>query len=180
MLTTISGKRMYAAWKTDDASLLSNKPESLPNLFKTSGALDLMLGNVEGGQRLLVARVEGKPIAVLYRAKDLQAGNESTKFISSLGINKTTSIDRVENVSKEIVLAQDGTNYELSVPLSLLRMLARPEQTIKGDIGILRGNGFQTMQRLYWNNKSTGLTSDLASEAELTPQLWGDFSFKIK
>jgi hypothetical protein len=174
----IAGNRLYAAWKTDDASLLSNKPESLPNLFKTGGALDLMLGNVEGGQRLLVARVEGKPTAVLYRTQDVQAGTEPTKFISSLGINKTTSIDRVENVSNQIVLAQDGNNYELSVPLSLLRMQPRPEQTIRGDIGILRGNGFQTMQRLYWHNKSTGLTSDLASEAELTPQLWGNFSFK--
>ncbi|MEJ7560640.1 MAG: PA14 domain-containing protein [Pedobacter sp.] len=174
----ISGNRLYAAWKTDDASLLNNKPESLSNLFKTGGALDLMLGNVEGGQRLLVARVEGQPIAVLYRTRDAQAGTEPTKFISSLGINKTTSIDRVENVSKQIVLAQDGNNYEISVPLSLLKLQPRPDQTIKGDIGILRGNGFQTMQRLYWNNKSTGLTSDLASEAELTPQLWGNFNFK--
>jgi hypothetical protein len=174
----ISGDRLYAVWKTDDPNLLYNKPESLPNLFKTGGALDLMLGNVEGGQRLLVTRVEGRPTAVLYRTQDPQAGVEPTKFISNLGINKTTTIDRVENVSAQIVLVQDGKNYELSVPLSLLRLKPQAGQSIKGDIGILRGNRFQTMQRLYWNNKSTGLTSDLASEAELMPQLWGTFVFK--
>ncbi|MES2454912.1 MAG: PA14 domain-containing protein [Bacteroidota bacterium] len=174
----ISGDRLYAAWKTDDPNLLSNKPESLPNLFKTGGALDLMLGNVEAGQRLLVTRVDGQTTAVLYRTRDMQAGGEPVKFISSLGINKTTTIDRVENVSAQIVLAQDGKNYELSVPLSLLLLQPKADQSIKGDIGILRGNGFQTMQRLYWTNKSTGLTSDLASEAELTPQLWGTFVFK--
>jgi hypothetical protein len=48
----------------------------------------------------------------------------------------------------------------------------------QGDLGILRGNGFQTLQRVYWHNKSAGLVSDLASEAELTPQLWGTFEFK--
>ena len=176
----ISDNRLYASWKTDDASLLNNKPESLPNLFKTGGALDLMLGNVEGGQRLLTAMVDGRPTAVLYRAKDPQIGIEPTKFISSLGINRTTSIDRVENVSKQVVFAQDGNNYELSVPLSLLELEPSADQSIKGDIGILRGNGFQTMQRIYWYNKATGLTSDLASEAELTPKLWGEFIFKKK
>ena len=52
---------------------------------------------------------------------------------------------------------------------------ARPEvmQAIKGDIGILRGNGFQTLQRVYWNNKATAITADVPSEAELTPKLWG-------
>jgi len=174
----ISGDRLYAAWKTDDVNLLSNKPESLPNLFKTGGALDLMLGNVEGGQRLLVALVAGKPVAVLYRRHDEQAGGEPTKFISSLGINKTTTIDRVENVSTQLVFAQKGGNYEFSIPLGLLRLQPKLNESIRGDIGILRGNGFQTMQRLYWNNKSTGLTSDLASEAELTPKLWGVFDFK--
>ncbi|MES2828863.1 MAG: PA14 domain-containing protein [Bacteroidota bacterium] len=175
----ISGQRLYAFWKTDDPDLLKNKPESLPNLFKTGGALDLMLGNVEGGQRVLISLVNGKSTAVLYRTQDAQAGSEPTKFISSLGINKTTSIDRVENVSAQVVLAQDGNNYEISIPLSLLQLQPRQDQPIQGDIGILRGNGFQTMQRLYWNNKSTGLTSDLASEAELTPMLWGSFVFKL-
>ncbi len=45
-------------------------------------------------------------------------------------------------------------------------------------IGLLRGNGFQTLQRVYWHDKATGLVSDLASEAQLTPALWGPWTFK--
>jgi hypothetical protein len=51
-------------------------------------------------------------------------------------------------------------------------------ETIKADIGILRGNGLQTVQRAYWNNKATSITSDVPSEAELTPNLWGQWVFR--
>ena len=51
-------------------------------------------------------------------------------------------------------------------------------EAIKADIGILRGNGFQTLQRVYWNNKATAITADVPSEAELTPALWGKWQFK--
>ena len=52
---------------------------------------------------------------------------------------------------------------------------AEAGQSLKGDIGVLRGNGFQTLQRVYWSNKATGITADVPSEAQLTPQLWGWF-----
>jgi hypothetical protein len=34
------------------------------------------------------------------------------------------------------------------------------------------------VHRVYWTNKATGLTSDIPSEAELTPHLWGKWEFK--
>jgi hypothetical protein len=173
----VSGERLFAAFKTDDANLLANKPESLSTLFKSGGALDLMLGNVEGAQRLLVSRVDGKTTAMLYRPRDPEAGGEATRFVSNIGTLKTLSFDLVRDVSAQVRLAQDGSNYELSVPLELLKLAPQPGQEIKGDMGVLRGNGFQTTQRTYWRNKATGLTSDLASEAELTPQLWGTWQF---
>lgn len=46
-----------------------------------------------------------------------------------------------------------------------------------GQVGILRGNGFQTTQRVYWQNKATGLTADVPGEAMLTPNLWGRWRF---
>ncbi|MDQ3814725.1 MAG: hypothetical protein M3347_12340, partial [Armatimonadota bacterium] len=174
----VAGDRLYAAFKTDDPNLLANKPEALPNLFKTGGALDLMLGNVQGGQRLLVTKVQGKTTAVLYRPRDPNRAGDPVKFISNIGINKTIVMDRVENVSEQVTLAGDAGNYEISVPLALLNLQPEAGQSIKGDIGILRGNGFQTLQRVYWHNKATGLVSDLASEAELTPQLWGTVQFE--
>jgi hypothetical protein len=44
---------------------------------------------------------------------------------------------------------------------------------------VLRGDGQKTVQRVYWSNKATGLVSDIPSEAELTPQLWGTFKFVL-
>ena len=176
----ISGDHLFAAFKTDDANLLQNQPDSLNTLFKSGGALDLMLDNVEGGQRLLISRVgegqKAKIVAVLYRPRDPKATAEPVKFISNLGATRTVTMARVQDVSEQIMLAQDGNNYELSVPLSLLEWTPQVGQSIKADIGVLRGNGFQTTQRAYWHNKATGLTADLASEAELTPQLWGEFA----
>ncbi len=70
-----------------------------------------------------------------------------------------------------------SANYEISVPLSVLGLTPAPGLALRGDIGILRGNGFQTTQRVYWSNKATGITADVPSEAELTPQLWGRWEF---
>jgi hypothetical protein len=44
---------------------------------------------------------------------------------------------------------------------------------LKGDIGILRGDGSKTLSRSYWNNKATSVISDVPSEAELTHQIFG-------
>ncbi|MBV9849389.1 MAG: discoidin domain-containing protein [Armatimonadetes bacterium] len=176
----VSGDRLYAAFQTGDAGLLNNSPEALQNLFKTGGALDIMLEAIPGGERLLVTQVSGKTAAVLYRPHVPGTTTEPVKFVSMLGINKTVTMDRVDDVSDQVMLAGDGQgNYEFSVPLSLLSFSSQPGRTLNGDVGILRGNGHQTLQRVYWHNKSTGLVSDLASEAELTPQLWGTFTLDV-
>lgn len=36
-----------------------------------------------------------------------------------------------------------------------------------------RSDGLQTIQRVYWSNKATGIVQDVPSEAILTPQFWG-------
>ena len=174
----VAGDRLYAAFKTDEPELLRNRPEAIQNLFKSGGALDVQLGNVEGGQRLLVTKNGDKTIAVLYRPHDPGAGGEPARFTSNIGALKTTVIDRVQDVSDQVTLAQDGNNYEFSVPLALLKLSPQAGQNISGDIGVLRGNGTTTLQRVYWHIKGTGLVSDLASEAELTPGLWGRLEFQ--
>jgi hypothetical protein len=35
----------------------------------------------------------------------------------------------------------------------------------------------QVLSRLYWSNKATGIVSDIPSEAELQPSLWGVWEF---
>ncbi|MEA3212271.1 MAG: hypothetical protein QOE70_5328 [Chthoniobacter sp.] len=191
----IAGDRLYAAFRTQDAELLKNSGETPNAPFKTGGCLDLMLGAnpaadpkrprpVAGDERLLVTQVGGKTLALLYRAV-VPGTKEPVPFSSPW---RTITIDRVDDVSAQVQLATSiekndkgkvaSAFYELSVPLSALGLKAGDGQSIKADLGILRGNGFQTLQRVYWNNKATAITADVPSEAELTPALWGKWLFK--
>lgn len=181
----ITGDRLYAAFRTGDANLLRNSGE-IPNaLFKTGGALDLMIGTDEaadgkrpkpvvGDCRLLVTQVKGRTVARLYRPV-VPGTTEPVPFSSPW---RTITLDRVDDVSAQVQLATTNGNYELSIPLATLGLKPQPSHPIKGDIGILRGNGFQTLQRVYWANKASGITADVPSEAELVPMLWGQWEFK--
>ena len=191
----VSAGRLFAAFQVDDADLLRNSGQSLPNLFKTGGCLDLMIGTdpqadparrqaVAGDRRLLVTRVDGKTVAMLYCPVAPGAKAEPVPFGSPL---RTIRFDRVEDVSALVKLAgrtiDDAKRkiktavFELSVPLETLGLKPRNGLTIRGDVGILRGMDFQTLHRVYWHNKATGLVSDLPSEAELRPDLWGTWRF---
>jgi hypothetical protein len=192
--------RLYAAFKVDDPNLLSNSGESLRNLFKTGGALDLMIATVPDAlpaadphrdhavasdERLLVTRVKGKTVAMLYQPVVAGAHDEPVAFSSPL---RTIRFDRVADVSDQVQLASTTEKnerertergfFEFSIPLATLGLKPRPGLVLRGDIGILRGAEFRTLQRVYWRNKATGITADIPSEAELTPQLWGTFEFK--
>lgn len=172
----VSGGRLFAAFQTGDAKLLQNAGESTALLFKGGGALDLQLATREGGMRLLVAQVNGKTRATLYRPRVPGTTTAKVKFSSP---NRTISFDRVDDVSAQITLKGDGKGfYEMSFPLSLLEWKAEAGTIVRGDIGVLRGNGFQTLQRVYWRNKASGLVSDVPSEAELSPHLWGDWKLE--
>jgi|GEM_PF-1559128 len=180
----VSADRLYAAFKTRDARLLStNSGETPQAIFKTGGGLDLMLGAdpaadrnrvdpVAGDVRLVVTHVKDKPVAMLYRA--VVPGTTAPVPFSSPW--RTVTIDRVEDVSAVVELSADGRgSYEFSVPLKTLGLVPSPGLTIKADVGILRGSAGVTIERLYWHNKGTGLTADLPGEAMLTPAMWGEW-----
>lgn len=183
----VAGGRLYAAWRTGNPKLLENSGEMPIAPFKTGGALDLMIGAnpnadparnipVAGDVRLLVTVVDKKPRALLYRAV-VQGTRESDKVPFSSPW-RTVTFDKVDDVSAQIEFAEADGNFEVSVPLDLLLLRPATGMTIKGDIGILRGQGGQTTARIYWANKATGITADVPSEAMLTPSLWGTWEFK--
>jgi hypothetical protein len=137
-----------------------------------------------GDMRLLIALVKGNPVAVLYRPVDPGGRKNSTLFESPL---RTIRFDDVEDVSSSTQLVKQSnssnanspsdTSFLFSIPLSVLGLKPAPGLALRGDIGVLRGDGLKTVQRVYWSNKATGLVSDVPSEAELTPQLWGNLKF---
>ncbi|HEV3427427.1 MAG TPA: hypothetical protein VG320_06060 [Paraburkholderia sp.] len=193
----IFADRLYIAVSTDTPTLLDNSGEALQNLFATGGGIDLMLGAnadadpnrsnaVQGDERLVVSRVHDMTKAMLFRPVAAPDGLAPITYSSPL---RTIHFDRVDEVSDKVDVsiepqqaaggqqAMPGVLYKISVPLSVLGLNATAGRTLAGDIGVLRGNGFQTLQRAYWSNKAGGLVSDLPGEAELTPNLWGKLRF---
>jgi hypothetical protein len=185
----VAGGRLYAAFRTAEPNLLVNSGAVANAPFKTGGALDLMVGAdshadparktpVAGDVRLLVYRVNGQTKAMLYRA--VVTGTRNPVPFSSPW--RTITLDQVQDVTglvdfKALSGADAGT-YLFSIPLETLGLKPAPGERIKADIGILRGSPVETLQRVYWSNKATGITSDVPSEAELTPNLWGEWIFK--
>ena len=188
----IGAGRLYVAFKTGDPNALYNSGTSLQNLFKTGGALDLMLATNPGSDpqrksaaagdiRLLVSMVRGKPVAVLYRQVAVEGAKNSVRFESPL---RSLRFDDVQDVTRSLQFvagkvdssanSAEAGNFEFSIPLEILGLKPVPGVSLRGDVGLLRGDGLRTTQRVYWSNKATGLVSDVPSEAELTPQLWGN------
>ncbi|HBC87668.1 MAG TPA: hypothetical protein DCZ94_11985 [Lentisphaeria bacterium] len=185
----ISGDRLYLAYRTADKDILRNSGEKINLIFKTGGALDLMIATnpsanpkrtdpVAGDLRLLVAKVKDKPVAVLYRA--VVPGTAEKDRVPFSSPWRTTYIDKVEDVSDQVQLAGVEGDFEVSIPLKVLGLNPVGMKRLKADIGVLRGDGFQTLQRVYWSNKATGITADIPSEAMLSPNLWGEWEFKTK
>lgn len=196
----IADDKLIAIWQTYDKNLLQNSGESLTNLFKSGGCLDIMISTntkaepnrrqpVKGDQRLLITQVDkDKTVAVIYEPVS-DSKEHSAEFGSPL---RTLRFDRVQVVTDQVTLAsqtvkdlkldKDGsiqqTTYEVSIPLSVFGLKPKSGDKIKFDIGILRGDGSQTLQRVYWTNKASGIVSDIPSEAELIPALWGELEIK--
>ena len=176
---------MQIVYRTGNADALANGGKDAQFAFKTGGALDLMLGTdanadaaradpVAGDERLLVTRQDGKMVAMLYRAvvpgtPDLAR----TAFTSPVG---RATFDRVDDVSDEVKLTQNGGDFTLVVPLQTLG-LDPTKGAVRADFGLLRGDGAQTTRRLYWSNKNTDIVSDIPSEARLQPNQWGALEF---
>jgi hypothetical protein len=182
----VSPQNLYAFWGTGDPHLLESGAGDYRFAFKYGGALDLMIGAnprapinrsspVAGDLRLLVTRVNGQLRAVLYRPVAPGASGNSVEYSSPVG---HIAFDDVTDISNQVTLAQDGGNYEISVPLSVLGLAPKSQLKISGDIGLLRGNGTQTTQRVYWSNSDTSIVSDIPSEAALKPSNWGVLQFK--
>jgi sugar lactone lactonase YvrE len=185
----VSGDTLYAAWRTGDPNALVGGPGDFRYQFKHGGALDLMLGLAEkadprrsepaaGDIRLLVTQINGKTRAVLYCAVAPDApAAQAVLFSSPIG---QAHFDQVLDVTDRVMLKAGGRgDFEIAVPLSTLGLaLPQSGQELLGDIGLLRGDGAQTTQRLYWNNQETGMVSDVPTEARLRPANWGLWRFE--
>ena len=185
-------KNLYIAANVVDTSPLENAAEDLKTLFKTGDAVDVQLGldpaadssrsgPVPGDVRILISRVKGKPVVMVYKYKvPGVAAEQRVHFTSPVG---ETWVDQIKQLTDaQVGFSTDGNGYEVTaaIPWADLGVDApKLGSHIKGDMGILQSdqNGVQTVGRLYWSGKSQTVTADLPSEARLAPPLWGEFYF---
>ena len=176
------GKDLIVAYRTNQPQLLRDSAAEFPFAFTQGGGLDLMVraqGRSDerqvqvGDARLFVTKRDGKILAVLYRQKTDKPGNRVT-FASPVG---EVGFDDVEDVSDRVQLAQDGGDYEIAVPLSLLGLDPSQGKAYRGDVGFVLSDGMRAQARVYWHNKADAMTADVPSEARLNPSQWGLFRF---
>jgi len=184
----LSPRHLHAAFRVGLPGILRNSGEDWQVLFKTGGALDIQLGTdaqadpdrtdpVDGDLRLLVTRVAGEPLAVLYQPVVADTDRHQPAHFASPW--RTLTFDRVVDVSEHVELVAGGGGlFEFSIPLDVLGWTPAAGATYRADIGVLRGQDDSTIDRQYWQNKATGLLSDVPGEARLTPSAWGEWTVK--
>jgi len=197
--------KIYGSYRTNDPTLLDNVAADPRYLFKFGGAIDLFFvakwdpGRVsennpyqEGDCRVLIAKIKGKPTAVLYRPLAPSASkSEECIFVSPIGREVFQS---VTEITDGLESAEDCKgNFEFLLPMD--RVLRHKESdkpwgsvndhnlgiqdwhhdktVILGDVGYIRGNGGQNVQRACWNSLDTWMTSDIPTEARWRSINWG-------
>ncbi len=130
---------------------------------------------VAGDVRLVVALVEGKPAATLYRAVAANAPEaERVLFESPIG---KVAFDQVESIGDRIQLAVMKSHIECAIPLKVIGLKPAVGLEVLADVGLLRGReGAQC-------NGAIGGTSPRFSSATcrvrhgFTPR-WGSWVFR--
>ena len=181
----VSGDRLYAAFRTGDPQLLRNSRRDAARPFKTGGCLDLMIG-ADPARRRRPCRPRAGDVRLLGHPGPRQAagpalpggraGHErSGRLLLALADDHHRPRGRRERPAP---VCRQRRQLRAVDPAVRAEPQADSRPGSPGDVGILRGDGFETLHRVYWSNKATAITSDVPSEAQLTPRLWGRSIFE--
>lgn len=177
---------------------LRNSGNQWQQLFKTGGCMDIMIGvdesaapdrqaPVAGDQRVLITRVKGKPIAVLYRP--VNPGATATHAWEAVSPVARVHFDEVRRLADAIIRYRENTSneggyrggytLEAAIPLTTLGLSIAKNKRLQFDWGYLEPDrgGSSILARRYWANQATSTLADVPSEARLEPQMWGTLRF---
>jgi len=181
--------QLYLFYDVWDDSPWVNGGKDWTTLFKTGDSVDLQLGTdpsapgdrkgpAKGDLRLLVAPLEGRPVAVLYRHRVSGAKNPVV-FTSPW---RSETVDVVRRLDSARIAVERGGDYyrvEVAVPLAELGLEAPAGRSFRGDFGVIYGDpgGTVNVLRSYWSNQATMLVNDVPGEIMLHPEMWGSVTF---
>ena len=180
---------LYARFEVSDPTPWRNEGKDYTRLFKTGDAVDIQLspsGNdkaepVEGDQRIVIAQIDGKPVAVLMRAVDRKAPkSEGVNYHSPVTDKFFARVKIIEGAQVEVQPGGGKYVVRAIIPWKELGMEPQKGMSIRGDLGFILSDAAGTINtaRVYWSNKETNLVNDLPFEAWLAPQKWGVVSFE--
>lgn len=186
---TFDDSFLYLAFRnvSDDTPMINNGPIPL-QLFKTGDSAVFELrtasGNSksdvqEGDLRLLFTVFEGKPICLLYRY--IVPGTQNPEIFSSPVTSTRIDEARIlESVKPDVKRSGNSYSITAAIPLNAIGFKPKTGTVYLGDFGIIHSDkiGKTNELRMFWNNNATGLVSDLAVEAQITPGKWGKFEIK--
>ncbi|QDV41063.1 NHL repeat protein [Stieleria neptunia] len=181
---------LHLHYRVEDRSPWVNNGRDWTKLFATGDSVDLQIatdptrspkrsGPAEGDKRLMIAPLEGRPIAVLYEHRK-PGGENPIEFTSPWRGEKVDNVRRLPDATIEAKTSGGGYEVKASVLLSDLGLQPQPGQTYRADFGVTYGDaeGTDTNLRSYWSNHSTGLVDDIPGEIMLSPNLWGEVRFQ--
>lgn len=174
----------YEVW--GDGNPMVNAGKDFTHLFITGDSLDLQLGAdasaaadrqhpVAGDLRLLISKLDNKPVAVLYRWK-ATAEKLPVTFSSPWRSHTVDSVALLPEAKIAFGQGKGSYTVEAAVPLKSLGFSPEAGKSYKMDLGVIYSDaaGNNRAARIYWSNKATGLTADVPGEIMAAPHLWGN------
>ncbi len=179
-------KHVYLAYDVVKSGGYLNTGKDPLRLFLGGDAVDLQFAAdpaaskdrkepIVGDTRLLIAKYDGKPVAVVYRAQVPGAQNP-IDFRSPVRAVLFDEVEVLADAQVAITDTETGYRVEAAIPMvELLGGLAWPGRILQGDAGIVVADTTgRRVARIYRFNPDTGVVNDIPTEATLDIRNWGE------
>jgi hypothetical protein len=176
-------EKFYARVQVRDATPLVNHASEPPMLFKGGDAITLAFGKVgsEGcDQKLIVAQVDGQPVATLYRPQS--ATKQPYTFQSPVSSVTFDYVAPLKEAKVAFRSEKGGYVAEIAVPWSALGYAPRPGLAIPFDVQVVFSDptGSANASCAWWRSVTADAhaNNDIPTEIRLYPAEWGQLLLK--
>ncbi len=172
------GRNLAIMWQVNDANPWKNAEGRFTHAFIGGDSVDLQLDIPgRGTVRLLAAPVGGQNTVVYWQSKADTKDNPTTYVVANNQANAQTFdiVKRLEKAKLTVKVGQRGYSVLMVVPMAELGINPAEVEELKGIIGVIYSDpsGTNRASRIYWHDKTTGLVSDIPTEAAVRPAKWG-------
>ena len=165
---------LFLKWHVEgDNSPFVNNEQDWTRAFTTGDVCDMQLTSPELGRcRYILTMNQNKPVIVRFRYDAPDAGQGAT-YRSGV---EETRIPVVEKLDTPVTVRRGKNDYVLQVtlPWDLLGVTPKPGLTLPFELGVFFSDptGHKTTSREYWHSQTSGMVSDVPTEAKVTAD-WG-------